>query len=82
MSKLRALCRSSGLLPSTAYVVGETLAREKYICGSGFSDIYRGSCGGRLVAIKELRMHIDNRDRVLKASAAPDLLKACALLTR
>lgn len=33
-----------------------------------FSDVYRGHIGGTLVALKSLRMHVDNRRKVERVS--------------
>lgn len=64
---LQALCRRSARLPFSCKLSDDiTLLSPHSISSSALSDVYKGSMSGKYVAIKVLRVHVDNRDQVAK----------------
>jgi hypothetical protein len=65
LRKLRDLCCKTGLIPEGCQIVDEILLEAEHpLSQSGFSDVYRGVCNGHPVAVKALRIHIDDRVKV------------------
>jgi hypothetical protein len=65
--RLRQLCRSSGLVPTYCKIPKDvTLLGSAPVSQSHFSDIYHGKLDEREVAIKVLRLHMDDIQTVKK----------------
>jgi hypothetical protein len=64
---LRRLCRESGLIPTSSKLPKEVvLSSSSPKSSSHFSDIYQGRFGDRDVAVKVLRLHMDEARMVKK----------------
>jgi hypothetical protein len=65
---LREWCRTSGRLPSscTLAVNVELESPGRSSSSSTLSDVYRGHSSGILVAVKALRVHVDDHEIVRK----------------
>lgn len=64
--RLQLLCRNSGRLPSSCLLASEVVVEgdgEPY-SKSAFSDIYFGRFGDMPVALKALRIHVDDKKKV------------------
>ena len=72
MRRLQVFCRQAGRLPSSCLISTEVVLEvlEPH-CKSHFSDVYRGRLGKTPVALKALRVHIDSKAKVEKASDFP-----------
>lgn len=68
LSRLRALCRETSRLPASCSLPNNITYGRDPISSSAFSDVYRGQLNGRAVALKALRIHVDNRVKVTKVS--------------
>jgi serine/threonine protein kinase len=67
VQRLRRLCRSSGLVPTSCKIPKDvTLLSPMPVSQSHFSDIYRGKLDQRDVAIKVLRLHMDEIQTIQK----------------
>jgi len=67
---LHVLCKLCGLcqLLPTEYVLAEKLVETGIQIGSGgFADVWQGTCGGKQVAIKRLRVY-DEFEKIYKVS--------------
>jgi hypothetical protein len=65
--RLRQLCRDSGLVPTSSKLPKDIdISSSSPLSLSYFSDVYRGRLGDRDVAVKVLRLHIDEAQRVKK----------------
>lgn len=71
LRKLREIGRKAGQLPSSCHLADDSikLDNERSVSESAISDIYRGKIGKRKVAVKVLRMHMDNREKVEKVTS-------------
>jgi serine/threonine protein kinase len=68
--RLRRLCRNSGLAPTSCKLSKEVqMLTSVPISSSHFSDIYRGRLDGHEVAVKALRLHMDDIQSVKKVSS-------------
>jgi predicted unusual protein kinase regulating ubiquinone biosynthesis (AarF/ABC1/UbiB family) len=67
--KLRDLCGQTGSLPE-GYTLTDAIALNDPdpISHGGFSDVYRAMCSGRPVALKVLRVSVDDRANVRKVT--------------
>lgn len=69
LQKLRYLCGRSNLLPKDCYISGNIeLKHEHPASQGGFSDVYLGVLHRQSVALKVLRVHVDNQAQVTKVS--------------
>lgn len=68
---LRQLCHKSGKLPIGCTLTSDIDCDREPISSSSFSDVYKGTLGGRSVALKRLRLHIDDQDAVLEVRRYP-----------
>lgn len=67
--RLREMCRRNGLFPSLR-TLGANIPHEVTpVSATAFSDVYRAELNGRVVALKALRVHSDDLDRVTKVHA-------------
>jgi hypothetical protein len=67
LPELRRCCRTSQTLPHSCKITHQIqLEPHHAISCSALSDIYRGTCDGVAVAVKSLRIHMDNMDIVKK----------------
>jgi hypothetical protein len=67
LPELRRCCRTSQTLPQSCKIIHQIqLDSHHAISHSALSDIYRGTCDGVTVAVKSLRIHMDNMDIVKK----------------
>jgi hypothetical protein len=65
--KLCDLCGRSGLLPESYCLVEDIqLLGNRPISLGGSSDVFRGTYAERLVAVKVLRVSVDDQDNVKK----------------
>jgi hypothetical protein len=65
--RLRDLCGRSGSLPEAYFLAHDiTLLDNNPVSHGGFSDVYRGLCAGRPVALKVLRVSSDDQEDVKK----------------
>lgn len=65
MRALRFLCRESGRLPSSWFLKAVVDA-SVLPSSSGFSDVYHGHLGEDRVALKVLKVHVDDHAKVRK----------------
>lgn len=72
IARLRALCRRTGCLPTSCFLK-EDIALEisQPLHRTALSDVYQGRRGTLLVALKSLRVHGDDKEKVEKASVFP-----------
>jgi serine/threonine protein kinase len=69
VSVLKRTCLRSGLLPAGCFLEGEYhFPDPEPVSRSAFSDVFRAYGYGKDVAVKILRVHADERDRVWKVS--------------
>jgi hypothetical protein len=67
LQEARRWCRTSETLPHSCKITHHIQLESKYaISRSALSDIYRGTCDGVTIAVKSLRVHMDNVDVVKK----------------
>lgn len=67
LQKLRQLCGRSNQLPTECYLSSSIRLEVKHaVSQGGFSDVYCGVMSGRQVALKALRIHVDDQARVNK----------------
>jgi hypothetical protein len=67
LQELRRWCRTSQTLPYSCRITHDIqLVSPHVISYSALSDIYRGTYNGVTVAVKSLRIHMDNVDVVKK----------------
>jgi hypothetical protein len=67
LRELRRFCRTSQTLPHSCKITHNIqLDSQNVISYSALSDIYRGTCDGITVAVKLLRIHMDNMDVIKK----------------
>lgn len=64
--RLRELCRVSNLLPTSFNVFDQLPLLLDPISKSTTADVYRIEIENRLVAVKVLRLHQDDRENVMK----------------
>ena len=71
LRKLREIGRKAGQLPSSCHLADDSikLDSERTVSASNISDIYRGKLGKRKVAVKALRWHMDNREKIEKVTS-------------
>jgi hypothetical protein len=64
--QLRKWSQNSGLLPSSCLLVEGTITLDSVesVSSSALSDVYRGQHAGVAVAVKSLRLHGDDREKV------------------
>lgn len=70
---MRKLCRTYNVLPSTFTVSGNLAWDPRPSSQSAISDVYKGTLDGKLIALKALRVHIDNVEAVKKVSLVGSL---------
>jgi serine/threonine protein kinase len=69
VQRLRRLCRFSGLVPTSCKIPKDvTLLSPMPVSQSHFSDIYRGKLDEPDVAVKVLRLHMDEIQTIQKVS--------------
>lgn len=79
---LQALCRYTKYLPASCYLREPvTLLNQGPIHQSAFSDVYRGRLGAVDVAVKAIRIRLDNRVKVEKVSNSLDALTVLVLMS-
>jgi hypothetical protein len=67
LHRLRDLCGRSGSLPEVYFLAHDIeLLDSNPVSHGGFSDVYRGTCAGNSVALKVLRVSVDDRENVKK----------------
>jgi hypothetical protein len=69
VSVLKRTCLRSGLLPAGCFLHGDYTIPELPASRSAFSDVFRGQGYGKELAVKVLRVHADERDRIWKVCA-------------
>jgi hypothetical protein len=65
-------CLSSDRLPTECFFTGPCCISERAVSLSAFSDVFCGQGYRRQLAVKVLRVHTDERDRVWKVSGCAD----------
>lgn len=68
MHTFRRLCRESGRLPSSWFL--DAVKDNNIPSSSGYLDVYQGRLGEDWVALKELRVHVDDHAKVRKVGGA------------
>jgi serine/threonine protein kinase len=63
------MCLRSGILPTACSLDGGHYIPPIPVSRSAFSDVYRGRGYGKELAVKVLRVHADERNRVRRVSA-------------
>jgi hypothetical protein len=66
---LKRACLRSGLLPVGCFLTDEYYIFGNAISRSAYSDVYYGQGYGRQIAVKILRAHVDDRNKVWKVRA-------------
>jgi hypothetical protein len=67
LRRLQALCRRFVILPRGFYLPDDVAPLSSHpLSSSAFSDVYKAQWGTREVALKVLRMHTDNQEKVKK----------------
>jgi hypothetical protein len=61
--QLLKLCESCNKLPTSLFVIGVRRLEPEAIFGGGFADIYRASLQDDVVALKRLRIFLNDQDR-------------------
>ena len=69
VSILRFVCRETGCLPSS-WLLDAVVDTSVLPSSSGFSDVYQGHLGEDRVALKVLKVHVDDHAKVRKVSDA------------
>jgi hypothetical protein len=81
LQELRRWCRTSQILPHSCNITHNIqLDSQHAISYSATSDIYRGTCDGLTVAVKSLRIHMDNVDVVKKVCMIQVMLDLAVLM--
>jgi hypothetical protein len=81
VQRLRRLCRNTQLVPTSCVIPkAVTSISDKPFSQSHFSDIWKGKLDRRDVAIKALRLHVDEAQEVKKVGY--DLSSSINVLTR
>jgi hypothetical protein len=70
LRQFRSLCQKSLLLPASCYLKDESniILNNQSPAYGGFSDVSQGTYGKTVIALKRLRLHVDNKVRAEKAS--------------
>jgi hypothetical protein len=70
IGEMRRWCREAAVLPRSC-VLDHSIALKviDLVSSTGLSDVYRGTYGGVVVAIKYLRVGAEDMDAVTRASA-------------
>jgi hypothetical protein len=67
ISEIRRWCRTSEILPRSCTLAHPVSLGSKYpVSRSALSDVFRGECAGKAVAVKSLRIHVDDVGAVKK----------------
>ena len=79
--RLQVLCQKAGRLPSSCLLqTGLVTEMSEPLSKSGFSDVYCGYVGKLQVALKVLRLHVDDKTKVMKVcSIVLVILKLCLM---
>lgn len=67
LRQLRRLCRDIASLPKSCTLRGGHITyMPTIVSSSAMSDVYRGQINGHNVALKSLRIHVDDYVKVMK----------------
>jgi hypothetical protein len=67
LHNLRQLCCRAGRIPKACHIPGTIVLEVPHpVSQGGYSDVYRGTYGGCPVAVKALRVHLSERDKLMK----------------
>jgi hypothetical protein len=77
LHNLRQLCCRFGRIPKACHIPGTIVLDFPHpVSQGGYSDVYRGTYGGCPVAVKALRVHLSERDRLMKAGLSASSLRS------